>query len=167
MIKISVKGIDEVRAFLARLGAEAKHVTEGAVTEYLIGDETHGLKHYPPYKYLGTSEEGAYKKVYGGFFSDRQRRYVMAMIREGQIIPGQSSSNRYMGDAWHAEDKGRYWVAMNDVAHTKYVVGDTDQSRMMEMKGWDKISKNIKNNLKDAFRYAKEQVKQWLKENYR
>jgi len=88
----------------------------------------------------------------------------MAMIREGQITPGASSSNRYSGDAWQAVDKGRYWEAQNDVAHTPWLVGDKDQSRMMELKGWRKVSQNVKDNLKGAFRHATAELKKWLRE---
>lgn len=164
MIKITESGIDELIAWITRIGKEAAHLAAGAVTEYLVGDERHGQRHYPPYVYLGSADEGAYKKVYGGFISDAQRRYVMAMIKEGQITPGISSSNRYFGDAWKIEDKGRYWQAMNDTKHSPYLVGDNNQSKMMAMKGWRKVSQNIADNFKGALIHAQAKLRAWLKE---
>jgi len=82
MLKITSRGIPELQAWLLSLANGVKDEATRSVAEYLVGDTTHGLKHYPPYKYISM------QRAYGGFISDKQRRYVMAMIKEGKIDPG-------------------------------------------------------------------------------
>ena len=158
MIKISVRGIPELRKFLAELPREAKRISEYAATEYLIGNEQHGLAHYPPYKHV------SFQEAYGGFVSDKQRRYVMARIREGSITPGESASNGYYGDAWKVEDKGVYHAAVNDVGYAKYLVGDSDQSKMMGMKGWRKLAQIASDNMRGMVRAAQLALNRYIKE---
>lgn len=48
-VSFSVRGIEEVKAMLEEVKHGAKRIAIQAFTDYLIGDDNHGLKHYPPY----------------------------------------------------------------------------------------------------------------------
>jgi len=152
-VRVSVKGLDRVRAFLARLGAEAKHKAEEAVTEYIIGDASHGLKHYPPYKHVPWVQN----------MTARQRRWLFAAIKRGEVTPGMSASNGYSADAWHKIDRGRFWEATNDVAHTKWLVGNQSQSAHSAAQGWRKVAQTAIDNTAGAIRHAIAELKAWLK----
>jgi len=160
MIKIKVTGVDKTINFLKTFAEGYEDVSLNAISEYLMGDERHGLKHYPPYKHV------SFKQAYGGFLSDKQRRYVMMKIRSGEIDPGYSASNGYYGDAWQTNKiaDGKY-VISNDVHYAGYLVGDDRQSKMMQMKGWRVVSQNIKDNIMGAFRHARGAINKFIKES--
>lgn len=158
MIKIAVKGIENVQAFLRALPLGTKTVAGRAVAEYLVGDVSHGLRHYPPYKHVPYSE-------IGGFKSDKQRRYVMARIREGTIDPGISASTGYFRDAWQISGEAPRYNIVNDVAYAGFLVGNAEQSLHSQKQGWRKISQTIADNIDGAFRHAIAKVNEWLREH--
>jgi hypothetical protein len=159
MLKITSHGIPEVLEWLKSLPNEIRTVASKAVAEYIVGDETHGLKHYPPYKHV------PWKQV-GGFVSDKQRRYVMARIREGSITPGISASNGYLRDSFQYKAQGSMYQISTDVGHAKYLVGG-QQSRRSILQGWRTMTTTARDNLKGAFRHAEAEIRAWLKAHKR
>jgi len=165
MITVKVKGIPELQAYLRTVALGAKNYATRMVTEYIIGMEqnsdtgahAHGLMHYVPYQYVSVQQ------AYGGFKSDKQRRYVMAMIREGRIDPGVPHRTGELQGGWgyNMTSDGRYTIK-NRTPYAEYVMGDERQSNMHRLIGWRKVSEVVKSNLKGAFRYATSQVKKWL-----
>ncbi len=158
MIKFAERGIEKVQEFLRTVKLGAKTTAARGVAEYLIGDVSHGLKHYPPYKHVPYS-------AIGGVKSDRQRRYVMARIREGSIDPGISASNGYFRDAWKISGEAPRYNIVNDVGYAGFLVGDSEQSLHSQKQGWRKISKNIEDNISGAIRHAVAKVNEWLREH--
>ena len=165
MIRVQIKGIPEIKEFLNKVALGFKNRATYAVAEYLIGDERHGLKHYPPYKHVSYKEAYPENAEYGGFFSRKQQSYVMMQIKNGNIDPGISASNRYYGDAWHIEGEAPRYVLKNDVGYAGYLVGDTQQSKLFALKGWRKVSQNIKDNWHGAMRHANAAIKKLIKES--
>jgi hypothetical protein len=52
-----IRGMSEVESMLKEIPYGVKRLAIGAVTDYLIGDDTHGLTYYPPVttqKYVRT-----------------------------------------------------------------------------------------------------------------
>jgi hypothetical protein len=156
VIKIDVRGIEQVRQYMQKVELGVKGVAARALAEYLIGNVQHGLKHYPPYKHVPYSQ-------IGGFKSDKQRRYVMARIREGSIDPGISASNGYMRDAWKLSGEAPRYQITNDVGYAGYLVGDNDQSLHSQKQGWRTVTKNIADNIVGAFKHATDKVNEWLR----
>jgi len=155
MIKISVRGINETLQWLDNLAKDIRMVATRAMAEYLVGDESHGLKHYPPYKHVPWS-------AIGGFVSEKQRRYVMANIRNGNITPGISASNGYLRDAWQYTAKGTNYVISNDVKYAPYLVGQGTQSRRAIAQAWRTTTQTIKDNWSGAIGHAKAAIKEWI-----
>jgi len=145
MVSQSFRGIDAVRKLLATLAKDAKRIVERAIGEYLIGDVRHGLTHYPQYKHI------KYSQAYGGFKSDKQRRYVMAAIREGTIDPGVPHRTGELQRGWKLVDMGRYYVITNHVPYAGYVMGE-QQARLPQMVGWRKMGQVISSNMAGALR---------------
>jgi hypothetical protein len=158
MIKVSIKGVDKVVEYLRTVPLGVKTVAGRSVAEYLVGNTSHGLKHYPPYKHVPYS-------AIGGFKSDKQRRYVMARIREGTIDPGYSASNGYLRDAWTIGGEPPRYVIKNDVHYAGFLVGDQDQSLHSQKQGWRTVSRNIADNIAGAIRAANLAIAKWLKEH--
>lgn len=60
-VKINVRGIEEITAYMKALPHGVKRVAMWAVAEYMIGDDNHGYRHYPPLSsqaYLKKSPPG-------------------------------------------------------------------------------------------------------------
>jgi hypothetical protein len=160
MIKVSVRGVDQLKKFFSELTPAARKAAVKGASEYLIGNDQRGLKHYPSYKYVTR------KSAYGHTFSsDKQRRYVMAMIREGRIDPGVPHRTGELQGAWGYTGKDTRYTIKNTSPYAQFVMGDNAQSRMHKIIGWRTVSDVIKTNLKGAFRHAQAKVKQWLKEH--
>lgn len=173
MIKIQIKGIEKVQAFLRTVQLGAKTRATRAVAQYLIGIEGlgdvmssanlaggagHGLAHYVPYRYVTMAQAGGWK-------SDKQRRYVMAMIREGKIDPGAPHRTGELQRGYRIEGEPPRYRITNAVKYGDYVMGDTQQSRMHQLIGWRKISEVVTSNLAGALRHAQAKVKEWLREH--
>jgi hypothetical protein len=170
MIKVSVRGLDEVRRRRAERSKEAKFFAEGKVAEYLVGDERHGLKHEPYYKHVNRYAgfpEASYTAQDGhevvGWHSLKQQQYVMASIREGRITPGVENRSHTLRDGWKAAPvNNTFWRISNDVPYANYVMGDEGQTRMHALIGWRRYSVVVASNLKGAFRHAQAELKKWF-----
>ena len=157
-ISFKVRGVEKVTAYLKSLPRGIKKVAEKALTEYLIGAKPHGLKHYSPYKYVTR------KKAYGQTFaSDKQRRYVMAMIAEGRIDPGVPHRTGKGQRGWQSVETSRGYTIKNDEQSMYYSMSDKGQARLNKLAGWRLVSKAIKDNLAGAFKSANAAVKKFLK----
>jgi hypothetical protein len=49
MIRMNVRGMEALQQKLKEIPHGTKRIAVQAFTDYLIGDDNHGLKHYPPY----------------------------------------------------------------------------------------------------------------------
>jgi hypothetical protein len=102
-----------------------------------------------PYNYLSWAVGGP--GPYGGFFSERQRRYVMAGISSGEIrIPYQ----RLSGDPYHTVGEGSEQIIESTEQSMIYSMSDESQSKMQAIRGWEKISLFLHDreaDIRDAF----------------
>lgn len=167
---VSVRGIEELRRLLAKYSSEVAMIAKEAVAKYLVGNESHGLKHEPQYKHI-TREKGFPDAGYiakdghlvKGWHSPEQHRYVMAKIREGAITPGTENRSHNLSNGWKAEPMQKYWKISNDVPYGKYVQGDW-QTHMHSLIGWRKYMKVINDNMKGAIRAAQAAVNKYFRE---
>lgn len=125
-IGIDVAGLDELQKILARLPDELRGQIVDDVGEYIHNV----LRLYPPYKYV--SRRAAYGQT---FFSDRQRRWFFAALRDGQLeIPYKRTQALSRG--WRKLGQGTNLMIVNEAAHAGYVMGDGTQSRHAAAIGW-------------------------------
>lgn len=125
---------------------------------YLIGDTNRGLKHYPPYKYV--SRMAAYGFT---FFSDAQRRLVMAKIRSGEITPGISRRTGETARAWTVLYSGVKTRILNPTRGAYYTADDIGQSRHEAMVGWRRVSSIIASNQNGMSAAADKRAQQEIK----
>lgn len=160
MIQVTVRGMQEVEAFLKSVPLGATKSAQTAISEYIVGNDQHGLKHYPPYRKV-TREE-----AYGvTFFSDRQRRWFFWALKNDKIdIPYQQTWK--MKDAWKVTFpfKNQAWIT-NNVPYALHVMDDVRQSRMAAKKGWRKVSAVISSNMIGAMRSGNLAVQKWIKQH--
>lgn len=154
-----IRGIEEINAFIKTLPRGTVKVGLKALVDYMIGTPQHGLKHNQPYKHVTR------KRAYGRpFESDRQRRYVMARIREGSIDPGVPHRTGNTQRSYRSkETRGGYGQTIEAGAGAYWTRDDTGQARLNALAGWQKFSVVIENNMAGALRAARAAVNAWLK----
>lgn len=171
MLRITSKGIPELQAWLENIKFSHRRIALEGVAEYLVGDEKHGLKHDPYYKYVnryaGFPELGyttSTGKWVPGWASLKQHQYVMAKIRSGEIKPGaRVNEPTKLSEAWTYKAGGaNTYVITNPQAYAGYVVGD-QQTRMHSLIGWRKWRDTISANVAGAIRHAQSKINEWLR----
>lgn len=150
----------DLNKFLSTLPRAARGIAAEASAEYIIGNERRGLKHYPNYKYITR------KRAYGKTFSsDKQRKYVMARIRQGKITPGKANRTYAIRNAWRTKGKGAKVTIVNDANGVKYVFGDSQgraQANQIRLVGWRTMVQVAKDNVKGAIRAADRAVQNYI-----
>lgn len=157
-VELSARSSERVKTWLKSIIYGVKGKALEAFTQYIVGNNQHGLKHYPPYKYVTR------KRAYGQTFqSDKQRRYVMAKIKSGEITPGKSQRTGKQADSWGYQMRGTSARVYNTATGAKYTMGNRTQARQPELVGWRKIQDVVMSNFVGAMRYAQQAVNSFLK----
>ena len=151
-IGVDAAGIEEMVALLSKIPPEARAGAVEAASKYLLNV----LKTNPPYAYV------PFKKAYGKWFSEKQRKYVMARISEGSIKPGSSHRTQRLSKGWRAIGKGENTLLVNEVPYAKHVVGNESQARMPAKIGWKKTKDTVKSRMSEIIRKANAGVKNAL-----
>jgi hypothetical protein len=162
MIKTSVRGVEQLKAFFAKLPPAARKIAAFEIAIHLIGDDTRGLRHYVGYRYV--SRKSAYGQT---FSSDKQRRYVMAKIRSGEIAPGSPHRTNTLKRGWEFKRTGGGYGAQiyNAVPYAGYVMGDNLQARQPAKVGWRTMGAVISTNIKSAIKRAERVIQDWINKN--
>ena len=145
-IGFEVAGIEELRREFGNWPKQIQDEVIDAVNKDLIKR----VRKYPPYAYV------PFKRAYGGWFSEKQRRYVMAKIRAGEINPGVSNRTNRFGQGWKVIDKGTSSLIVNEVPYGRYLMGTGTQARMHKIIGWDMISEFIQKNMGNVLNAARQ-----------
>lgn len=120
------------------------------------------FKLYPRYKY--ASRKSAYPEV-GGFFSDKQRRFVMAKIASGEIRPGGPHRTQALKDAWRIEGETgadiRSISLVNDNPAAVFAYHPVYQARQLDLVGWKDVNEMTEENADDALL----KVEVWIANN--
>lgn len=159
-VKIVVRGIEQISAFIKTVPHGTTRVALKAIAEWFIGTPERGLRRYSPYKYITRA------RAYGQtFVSDKQRRYVMARIREGSIDPGAPHRTGQTQRGWYATptNGGYGYTIKNDTPGAYYTRHNTGQARLNALAGWRKVREVIETNIKGAMRHANAAVRAFLK----
>lgn len=116
------------------------------------------FKKYPRYKY--KSRAGAYPEV-NGYFSDKQRRFVMAGIADGRITPGRSQRTNALREGWHIEGKNTPLKIVNDEDGAVFAFDPVYQARQLDAVGWKDLDEMTQENEQGAF----EELIKWMNKN--
>jgi hypothetical protein len=161
-VSVKVRGVEELRQFFKELPRGTMRDAIKAATEYLIGNESHGLKHLVNYKYVSR------KSAYGvTFFSDRQRRWFFAALADGRINPGVDNRTGKTSAGWtySTTNNGYQTKIYNETQGAKYVQSDAWQARQPAKVGHRKVSDVISTNIKGAMQAAERAVQKWIDEH--
>jgi hypothetical protein len=172
MISLSVRGVEQLHKFFAELSPALRKILIPPIAEYLIGDESHGLKHLVRYKYV--SRKAAYPNIsfrtkagntIVGYKNLAQFQAVHAGMRNGSINPGQDNRTGATQAGWAYKLQGGGYGASiyNSTKGAYYVQGDSSQARQPAMVGHRKVSDVISTNIKGAIRAAEQAFSRWVK----
>lgn len=157
-IRVEVRNQNGPRKLIMSVQRETIPAATQAAAEYLVGNDRRGLRHLAPYKYV--SRISAYGQT---FFSEKQRRYVMAMISKGIIKPGQNNRTGAIPAAWHTEGRGLIVQVINRADGVGFVQGDDSQARQPAKVGHRKVSQVIANMRAGMIQAAQQAVNRVLK----
>ena len=158
-MKTKVTGVEVWIKFVGAVPAKIKTLGMKEIVSYVIGDGQRGLKKYPPYKHV--TRKSAYGKT---FVSDKQRRYVMAKIRSGEITPGYPKRTGKYQRAWKTTPQDAEWsrVDVENASSGAEFVGGANQARLNAMVGWKKAFDTVKDNIGAAITSAQNKVNAWV-----
>jgi hypothetical protein len=132
-IIVTVDGADKLASALRQWPKKVERYMKGAGKEAATDIiETTGLRKYPT-QIVGTPVV---------WKSEKQRRYVMAAIRRGEIeVPyrrGGKRSERY-GTQYYIKSEGMDTAIGNRASYAKWLTDSKYQSRAMSARGWLKL----------------------------
>jgi len=152
-IRFSIRGLKEVKEFMASLPRGVKIVAMRAFSTYIIGDERHGLKHEPAQVTHGPGNPFKWT-------SDRQRRAFFATDGFGGGIP---TTRTHEGvNSWTMTEKDSNWSSVKIEGGNQFVQGDWQQ-RGHKADGWKTYVEVLASNMAGALRSAISAVDAWLK----
>jgi len=160
-ITIDIRKIPGVQAFLTALPRGSMRAAIKAFGDYILGDDSHGLRHMVAYKYI--SRATAYGK---SFVSDKQRRWFYAALAAGEIHPG-SGERHDTTRGWTgvASSDGYSYRATAKGAAAYFTMSDQGQSRQAALVGHRKASDVVRTNISGGLRAAVKAVNRWLADN--
>ncbi len=140
-IGIDASGIKELALKLDRLIDAVGDEGVNTANAYMLD----AVKLYPPQKRVTLQE------AYGGFISDKQRRYFFAALRDGRIqVP--YNRTQTLRNNWRVVGTGKTSFIANDVSYAGLVMGDNEQARMHNLIGWQKLADFISARLPEIIR---------------
>lgn len=105
------------------------------------------VKTYEPYQYITRGDAYPNAPAGAGWFSGRQRRYVMMMIRRGLITPGTPRRTGNLAESWAYRVLENRVELVNSADYAEYVQGNETQSRHEAMAGWLTVSEKLSGNI--------------------
>jgi hypothetical protein len=162
-IRLIPRHLDEVQEYLRSLPRGVMKVALLAITEYIIGDDRHGLRHDEPYKYVSRAQAyGRVSDAPAGYFSWKQFRYVMAKMDSGEIDPGtRQHSPTEASKGYMAKETQRGYTITNPKPGA--ITRAEAQPRQLALVGWRKMLKVAQDNMAGALRHANTAVNKLLK----
>lgn len=152
-----MRNLPQLQEYLKTVPYGAVKVGLRAFTEYIIGDESHGLKHPDPYKYVSR------KSAYGvSFFTEKQRRWFWANGGPDMIGNNRNTPTSPTAFEMKPTNGGYGYTISSDTAGAYYARSDVGQARQLGKVGWRTVSKVIAANTAGAIRHAIAEVKKYL-----
>ncbi len=104
------------------------------------------FRQYPPKKHVPIEQAG-------GWVSEKQHRYVMAAINDGRIaIPYERTQTLAKG--WKQIGSGAQSILVNETPYADLVMGNENQTRMMQIIGWKRVSLILSERYERAVKIA-------------
>jgi len=152
-IGIEIQGAEGLAEALAKVPDVVADAAIDEANAYMV----RSLRAYPPYTHV------TYQAAYGGWKSEKQRRYVMARISEGTITPGKANRTQNMSRGWEIVGYGRSSFITNQVDYAHFLMSDDSQANMPKFIGWKRVGDVLKERTKEILRRAEIGAKNAIK----
>lgn len=132
---MQVLGLEDVASRISSLPEACKDEILTDVGEYGLTI----IRQYAPQNYVSRAQAYPDAPAGPGWFSDKQRKFVMAGLRDGTL----SSPYRRTGGlaaSWSFERSGTAGFWASDYPAAPFVMGFAAQSRHEKLVGWKKIT---------------------------
>jgi hypothetical protein len=153
MISIKMRGAEELNAFFKSLPRGTMKEAISAFTTYIIGDEHHGLRYYPPR--VHHNKNNPYK-----WQTEKQRRAYFASNGFGGGIP--STRTDKLRNGWTASKDPYRKTIFNELPYAKYVMGGRPQ-KGHKADGWRTVRRVLRDNIVGGMKAATQAVARWIK----
>ena len=138
-VGIDISGAPEIAAKLSQLPDEAANAGVESANEYVV----EVMKAYPPYTYFSRASAYPDAPAGRGWFSAKQRRYVMAKMASGEFVPPYSRTQALRND-WKTLGYGVNQIVVNENPAAVYAYDDQRQARQMAGAGWKKLGETLR-----------------------
>lgn len=153
-IKFTTRNLEAVQKFIKDIPRGAKIAVMEAFSEYIVGDENHGLKYEPPQVTHDASNPYQWT-------SEKQRKAFFATDGFGRGIPTVRTHDGV--NSWTVTKKDSNWTQVKIEGGNKFVQGE-QQQRGHAADGWRKYADIVTDNMAGAMRHARARLGQWLRE---
>ena len=131
-IGVDLYGIDDLKRKINYITSEE---AAGAGIEEANQHLVEILRAYPPYRYVPIRQAG-------GWRSEKQRRYVMAAIRRGEInVP--YARTQTLNRSWKTVGAGVQQIVVNETPYAGFVMGAA-QTQGHALRGWSPYGERIR-----------------------
>lgn len=143
MITVDTTNVEVIANRLSELPKDAKNYGVEGANEVIVDVAQND---FPAYRYVSRFNAYPMAPAGPGWFSDKQRRYVMARIASGEIsIPYRSThALRY---TWRSVGAGWRQKVVNDHKAAIHAYGNNTQCAQLEMVGWKKAEQLVYENI--------------------
>ena len=157
-IATEVTGDTDLYKLIEELPDEVGDAVVDDISTYLVNS----FKIYPPFKHVTRKE--AYPETGDGFFSDKQRKWFFANLREGNI-PEPSARNRTnkFSKEWKQVGKGLDSFIANETSYGPYLMGNDERARLSQLAGWATMNEEIESRYNRIKRIIEGTAKRVLK----
>lgn len=116
------------------------------------------MREYDDYQYISRAQAYPNAPAGPGWFSAKQRRYVMAAIRKGVIkVPYQRTGT--LAASWRVTGSGVEAQATSAAPYASYVVGAPGQSNHERLVGWRTTQTRITDNQQRIINRARNAIR--------
>lgn len=155
-LSMNIAGIDRVTQKLDKLPPAVADAGVESANGYLID----ALKNEPTQVSIPWAQVGG--PASGGFYTERQRRFVMAALHDGSMqVPYSRTQN--MINAWHTEGSGKEQTVTNSSPIAQYVIGSA-QARRPYMAGWNTAADTLRKNMRGVLLWFSKGVNAAIKD---
>jgi len=168
-IRYNIVNADKVAEYIKSLPRGIKAAAMRAISEYIIGNGQHGLKHDVAYKYVPRNRipvatlitYGPLKgKIVRGYFSSKQYYYVTWALRTGRMKIGRKNDPTKYSQSWRWEQKDSKWDRTQVQGKLPF---DRFPSRHNMLAGWRHYLEVVQSNMKGAMQEAQRKVDEFIK----
>lgn len=132
-IGLEIEGVEKIYLALAELPSELTDAGADAILDYWRG-ALRNPANYPPYRYISRAQAYPSAPYKPGYFSARQFRFVMALVRNHS--PGPQNRTGELAKSWDKIGRGESGFLVNSAPYASFVIGDGTQAAQPALVGW-------------------------------